>query len=158
MCFVTKLDDRFKVAKDDIVCYKIMIKRDEWSPDEYQTPFQEVMVHIGETLTGKANACTLEEANAMLDSKAKVEEEFLRRLGFDLILITPDLRLREEVVHACKWKEDAVGYAHDYLESSTFSYGIKLVITKWIIPKGAFYMTNSDDEIVASRMTFSEVI
>lgn len=148
MCFVTKLDERFNVAKHDIKCYKLLYK---FVNGEYITPYRWISVQVGESLSGRANEHTLEEVNSMIVEKNKILLDFYAEVGGEK---PTDLRLGDEVVHAYATLETAEHH-------KKYFYGglsISVIITEWTIPEGAFYMVNDNNEIVASKMTFDKEI
>lgn len=144
MCFTTDIHERFKVADKDIVCYKIMCQSFPGS-EYYDTPFMRKRVRIGETIKGNFANYSLNEANFRLDNKGITTTDL------------PLLWLEDEVVHAFKIMNSAQIYAkrlHDHLQLNH----LRTLITEWTIPKGALYMDNYANEIVATEMKFNKVI
>lgn len=142
MCFTTFTKDHFKVADQDIVCYKLMVQ--PFPPSKYYlTPFIGTRVEVGDTINGDFADFTLEEANSLLEKNGPKTK---------IPINLPILQLDKEVVHAFETINSAALYRKVHL------HNIMTIITEWVIPAGTPYMTNNSKEIVATKMKFKNVI
>lgn len=129
MCLIIDKGQRYKYAKEDIVCYKVVRQEDNLNPvtekfeRHYETPYQRKYVHFNTTYDESERGMDIEKGNdTMLDCDGKLYRS-----------------IYGGAFHSFKKYSDAVNEVKDWGVYDSSTTKVRQIIVKCIIPKGAKY-------------------
>lgn len=129
MCLIINKGQRYKYAKEDIVCYKVVRQVDNIDPisqeiiRHYETPYQRKYVYLDTTYDESDKGMDIEKGN---DTMLDCEGEFYRSVYGGAF-------------HSFKKYSDAANEAKEWGTYDTLNIKSRHIIVKCIIPKGAKY-------------------
>lgn len=158
MCFVSESPNKFTMEDHSIVCYKLIQRV---SDGKYATPYMGTPVEIGETLVGKSHMWPIDTLNIELN-RCRIKAYVASVKEF--IIPSPIIPNMARNIQVKEGLNIGEGFIHAYRTFSTakkhYYSGLfeGVALTEWIIPPNTPFSTNSDDEIIATRMRFKSIL
>ena len=122
MCLAVNKTQRVKVAKEDIICYKVVRRYKKVDHNEYETPYRDQPIELGGFYDESDNLMDIEYACGALDDWDGDTYKSVRGNAFHSFANLKD----------AKWEARDWGY---YKEKGVED----MIVVECIIPKGARY-------------------